>query len=593
MAATARDIATIGGATRLLPDYRSDPDSWLKLRQVEAFIKKNASFSDDAETTRAAVLAFHRSERQCQITNKRLTYFLGAHPERLEHRFPGLESKISVARKALRHLLGDCEEFIGTMAQRLRVTDGATATSPRARSLPFLKVTRKLRCPGQMIPLIGDVLRQLGFDESVVPTKYCPTEFNRVMFVTKNFKTKRTIAGEPAHAMPIQLAFDAWMKERLSGVWNIDLTSQKRSQDLALRGSRTGQWATIDLERASDTVALLVLVLLFPHAWVKHLLSTRSSSWRLPSGETGTYHKYASMGNGTTFTVETAVFGALCAATGSRDHMVYGDDICIRQEYVEDLLVLLRFFGFSVNREKSFYSLPGDTFFPFRESCGADWYDGKWVTPFYVRKNPQSHTEYHHLINGLVKVSLPGGRLWGLCATLTDLTASHLVPFNTDTTLGVFVDPSTAHDSKLIRTTTRPTNDLSHPGPYVPFFWGMSSQSDPESPDRVNTGLRPYLLWFLEKEACPQPAVLRNPSAALHYLQFGPPCLPRDDYNAIATSPWAWDGRVTSLVAPGTKVSRAMRCLYVPSPTPTHLYWWSDFLRSRLEGRLRGRLLPQ
>jgi len=579
-AIVAEDIPTLARATKLLPEYRSDPATWLKLRQVEAFFKKNASFTDDIAAQRNAVASFFQSEKQCRITNRRLQYFLVDNPERLDYRFPGYTEYVSTARKALRHLLGDCEEFTRTIGTRLRVTDGATATSPRARSLPFLKVTRKLRVPERAIPLVGDVLRQLGFDESVVPTKYRTTDFNRVLFVTKNFLTKRVIAGEPAHVMPIQLAFDAWTKDRLKTVWGIDLRSQARSQQLAKKGSIDGSWATIDLERASDTVSLLAVVLLFPLRWVEFLLDTRSPEWQMPStGACGRYAKYASMGNGTTFTVETAIFGALCAAVGSRDHMVYGDDICIRQEYVGEVIKLLNFFGFTVNREKSFYSRPDDTFFPFRESCGADWFAGQWVTPFYVRRIPTSHTEFHHLINGLVKVSVPEGRVWHLCATLTASMASHVVPLNTDSTLGVFVDPSTAYDLKLIRTAHRSTSDKNHPGPWIPFFWGMASTADSDAVPRYNRGLRPYLLWFLEKEPFPVIEALRNPHMALQYLQYRAFGSHRDDHKAIKSSPWALDGRVTSLVEPVPQVTRAMRTLYVPPPNvPVYMYYWSTFL---------------
>jgi len=62
--------------------------------------------------------------------------------------------------------------------------------------------------------------------------------------------------------------------------------------------------------------------------------------------------------------------------SGDEDVHVYGDDIIVRKSVYEPLIELLAYLGFTTNSRKTFSSGP------FRESCGADWYEGKDVRPF-------------------------------------------------------------------------------------------------------------------------------------------------------------------------------------------------------------------
>jgi len=58
---------------------------------------------------------------------------------------------------------------------------------------------------------------------------------------------------------------------------------------------------------------------------------------------------------------------------------VYGDDLIYPIEALEDVRAGLEFFGFTVNKEKSFST--GN----FRESCGKDYFFGRNVRPFYLK----------------------------------------------------------------------------------------------------------------------------------------------------------------------------------------------------------------
>jgi hypothetical protein len=110
-------------------------------------------------------------------------------------------------------------------------------------------------------------------------------------------------------------------------------------------------------------------------------------------------HKFSSMGNGYTFALETVIFWSLVQAanslTGCEVASVYGDDIVCESNSALLLTEALRFAGFKVNSEKSYYTGP------FRESCGADWLGGVLVTPQYLRKQVLRCTDVYHFLNRL------------------------------------------------------------------------------------------------------------------------------------------------------------------------------------------------
>lgn len=117
---------------------------------------------------------------------------------------------------------------------------------------------------------------------------------------------------------------------------------------------------------------------------------------RSPKGKYGceefSYQKISSMGNGYTFALESAIFtaivyGVMKAVRGQfRKDMfaVYGDDIIVPKNLSSYVIDTLNLCGFSVNEEKTF--LHG----PFRESCGADWFNGHPVRPVFLSEAPST-----------------------------------------------------------------------------------------------------------------------------------------------------------------------------------------------------------
>jgi len=205
---------------------------------------------------------------------------------------------------------------------------------------------------------------------------------NKIAFVPKTAKTERTIAVEPLLNGYVQKGVDLFMRKRLKRV-GIDLSDQTRNQLLAREGSLDGiadPYITIDLSSASDSVSIELCRYMLPYEWFSFLDSIRSHSYEL-EGNIFPYHKFVSMGNGFCFPLETLIFASLCHVAGREigastdDFSVYGDDIIVRSSVAPRLMELLSICGFTVNRSKTFLSGP------FRESCGADWFEGKDVRP--------------------------------------------------------------------------------------------------------------------------------------------------------------------------------------------------------------------
>ena len=77
---------------------------------------------------------------------------------------------------------------------------------------------------------------------------------------------------------------------------------------------------------------------------------------------------------------------------------VYGDDIIVPVEYVQAVITALEAFGLKVNRDKSFWNGK------FRESCGGDFYAGRWITPVRLRKDlPRTLRDVENVV-GLVSL---------------------------------------------------------------------------------------------------------------------------------------------------------------------------------------------
>lgn len=551
-------------ANVILKEYRIIDDvTFCHLRQIAALFKKNSQFSVKEDCIKNARVKFHRAEMFCRITNKRLAHFY-EHEDRMD---PMLFKWVNRLQDFLEVLLGDPSECVEDFASTIHLTSGATEDRARWRSLPFLKISGKIRAPRRAFSYLKTALLNWGVEPE--SCRFADVDTNCITFVPKTWKIHRTIAKEPTHSLPFQLAIDAFIKRRLKRVWGIDLSSQERNQEMARIGSIDGSIATIDLEMASDTLSSECVALAMSPDWFRLLTSFRSLRY-VDEGATGTYAKFSSMGNGYTFALETAIFAAACRAVGAPlgAFSVYGDDIAIHQEFVESLIRLLKYLGFKVNSEKSYV----DPETRFRESCGCDWLNGVLVTPVYWRNAIGTMADHIHMINFLLSVANPGGELWEyLVASASDKSVPK-VPWNGDSRSGIWIAPVDAYRAKIIT--------FDHNG--SPVFKGLV----PTTQRRRAKGWRSEFLWFLEKRSRRSVRFYRTPSRLSDFLLQDQLLLDRKSrlQTRIEDAVGFSETVIVSEVAVRTVYRRGRR-QYVPVHlmVPSHLYLLREALGLRSE----------
>jgi hypothetical protein len=224
----------------------------------------------------------------------------------------------------------------------------------------------------------------------------------RLLAVPKTLKGPRMIASEPTSHQFIQLGLMEWMREHLPRSLGlcINFKDQTVSQRFCLDASKSGVFGTVDLSAASDRLTCWVVERVFKSnpAFLDALFAsrTRTLTNACSAGEmfTLTLKKFAPMGSGVTFPVQTVCYAMFCIAVllyerglkpteaminlCARDIRVFGDDIIMPSSAVPTLANLLTYLWLKVNASKTHYRGR------FRESCGVDGFNGVDVTPLYL-----------------------------------------------------------------------------------------------------------------------------------------------------------------------------------------------------------------
>lgn len=225
----------------------------------------------------------------------------------------------------------------------------------------------------------------------------------RVVFVPKTLKAPRVIAMEPSHVQYMQQSVKDYIYEVLEAHEftrrSIRFTDQSVNRSLAYSSSIDKRLATLDLKDASDRVHLELVQRIFKTSGLlPYLEDARSLHATLPDGRNMVLTKYASQGSALCFPVEAMVFYTLCqsamhqldgrrpSSQSIREYSdmidIYGDDIIVPVYYADCIVRYLESYALKVNVSKSFRNSL------FRESCGADFYNGTPVRPVYARKFP-------------------------------------------------------------------------------------------------------------------------------------------------------------------------------------------------------------
>lgn len=316
---------------------------------------------------------FLEAEESCRLTNLRWGLY-----RQMKLKFqPDYEQIFHSARRKIGKVLGDQLYRWTTLCDFGPGADGSTV---RGMTSAYNKLSNPGCITGGALPYLAvfcsltRLNTQFVWDTSTKLPSLSVVRGNKVTFVPKSAKTDRPIAVEPRWNMWMQKGFGKFLRTRLK-LFGVDLDFQGLNQALAIYGSGTGKYATIDLASASDTISSEMVRAMLPEPWLTILDALRSPQYHL-DGEWRTYEKWSSMGNGYTFELESLIFWALCSSI-TDDVSVYGDDIIIPTQFYDTALEVLSLCGFSPNRDKSFKEGY------FRESCGTDAFNGENVTPIY------------------------------------------------------------------------------------------------------------------------------------------------------------------------------------------------------------------
>jgi hypothetical protein len=368
------------------PRHYESPERYFRDAQATELLRKFNMPVSGVDKRRPAVEKWLDGERSCFRTNERLARFL--YGGLLTTEEEGISEFFSEVRKTIRSWIGptppDLDEIQGkfgpgaTFADRGRlntVPDKMTSTPTLTRGakwfmLPFMKT-------------------KWGRVNTASRRGVSWVRGNRYLTVPKTGLIDRSIAVEPSINVFYQLGLGASIRSRLKKRtgWNLD-NAQGIHRAMALESSVSREFATLDLSNASDTVSFELVRLLLPSAWFEALSELRSP-FTFVDGHWRRLEKFSSMGNGYTFELETLIFSALlsvllekCGRSGrlGRELFVFGDDLILPDDCVKPAIAMLSYCGFTINREKSFYGR-----FGFRESCGADFFEGRDVRCTYIK----------------------------------------------------------------------------------------------------------------------------------------------------------------------------------------------------------------
>jgi hypothetical protein len=164
--------------------------------------------------------------------------------------------------------------------------------------------------------------------------------------------------------------------------------------------------ATADLSAASDSITSALLNRVLPRSWYNALKKTFVRTLN-SDDQSFSSVSVLPMGNGATFPTETLVFYCLTKAIGELAeekgvYSVYGDDLIYPSRIHKYVAAVFPQLHLKLNVEKTYVS------YPFRESCGSDYYRGEDVRPYFLKGEAKHLTRVRYeaflykVYNGLV-----------------------------------------------------------------------------------------------------------------------------------------------------------------------------------------------
>lgn len=274
-----------------------------------------------------------------------------------------------------------------------------------------------------------------------------PIKSAKLTDVAKDARGARLISVEPVEHMWIQQGqarlIREWVEKHAFTKGHLSFSDQTINASMAVEGSRTGKWATLDLKDASDRVSLDLVETIWPARISNWLKTSRTEyftmpatrwidvvetqppvGWVKPEGlgldrskcefnaidgkampKTGLYipvwkyKKFAPMGSAVCFPVMALTIWAIVTAELSRKHertvrdfYIYGDDLIVDVDDVKDVRAALEACGLMLSDKKCFQ---GTKSLRFREACGSDSFNGKPVRVHRIKKDLISENNLH------------------------------------------------------------------------------------------------------------------------------------------------------------------------------------------------------
>jgi hypothetical protein len=169
---------------------------------------------------------------------------------------------------------------------------------------------------------------------------------------------------------------------------------QHRHRRLVKQFSITRSHATADLSAASDSITSELLNRILPRPWYTAVKKTFVRDLNV----CGNFFSTASvlpMGNGATFPLETLIFYCIIKAIGELTetkgiYSVYGDDLIYPSRLHKYVVAVFPQLHLKLNLDKTFVR------YPFRESCGSDYYRGQDVRPHFIKGEAEQLTRVRY-----------------------------------------------------------------------------------------------------------------------------------------------------------------------------------------------------
>lgn len=420
------------------------PSRFAAWKQLESLLKK-FTFAHDAmkseDRTSKTIQVYHATQlRICR----------GIQRSESVHRV------VQEARKLARSILGEYSEDdcinLGHFGKKSSI----------GCSLANAYVDYKLTCPSAFT---GSLSCGTWFLEKVVPKSAqlqrlikrfelfsdltLSTDVLKLVCVPKKWNVDRGIT--PLALLDLFYSFGygelvtARLKEKGLDISRLQHQHRKLMKEFSISCSHV----TADLSSASDSITSELLNMVLPRKWYCALkpLFCRKIEVEGSIMYTGSV---LPMGNGATFPLETLVFYCITKAIGNLTRTggtfsVYGDDLIYPRRIHKYVAWVFPQIHLTLNLDKTFSE------YPFRESCGEDYYRGAPVRPFCLEGEERDLTcrKYQAFLYGAFNGLL---RRWDefsiakTCQLFFDefsrLGKSHLVPPSYPDTSGIKVaDP--------------------------------------------------------------------------------------------------------------------------------------------------------